>query len=158
MAQAPQPQESTDINDLLDELASGAESLDDLSSVKFCYKPCEQGGGATGFQNTDVCPAGFTEQAPDCTQYDAMEDALLAAVEEQRRIAEELQTQLEEARALQEESQDIIDYTNIDPLPPTSLPTPVQPTKAGLGGLPKWALPAGIAVVALALFLRKKPA
>ena len=158
MAQAPQPQEPTDINDLLDELASGAESLDDLSSVKFCYKPCEQGGGATGFPNTDVCPAGFTEQAPDCTQYEAMEDALLAAVEEQRRIAEELQAQLEEARALQEESQDIIDYTNIDPLPPMSLPTPVTPTKAGLGGLPKWALPAGIAVVAIALFLRKKPA
>ena len=158
MAQAPQPQEPTDINDLLDELASGAESLDDLSSVKFCYKPCEQGGGATGFPDTDVCPAGFTEQAPDCTQYEAMEDALLAAVEEQRRLAEELQAQLEEARALQEESQDIIDYTNIDPLPVMSMPTPQEPTKAGLGGLPKWALPAGIAVVALALFLRKKPA
>lgn len=158
MARAPQPQEPTDINDLLDELASGAESLDDLSSVKFCYKPCEQGGGATGFPDTDVCPSGFTEQAPDCTQYEAMEDALLAAVEEQKRLAEELQAQLEEARALQEESQDIIDYTNIDPLPVVSLPTPVEPTKAGLGGLPKWALPAGIAVVALALFLRKKPA
>ena len=158
MAQAPQPQEPTDINDLLDELASGAESLDDLSSVKFCYKPCEQGGGATGFPDTDVCPAGFTETAPDCSNYEAMEDALLAAVEEQRRLAEELQAQLEEARALQEESQDIIDYTNIDPLPVTTMPVEPTPTKAGLGGLPKWALPAGIAVVALVLFLRKKPA
>jgi hypothetical protein len=158
MAQAPQPEQSYELDDLLDELADGAESLDDLSSVKFCYKPCEQGGGPTGFPDTEVCPAGFTDQAPDCTQYEAMEDALLAAVEEQKRLAEELQAQLEEARALQEESQDIIDYTNIDPLPVVSLPTPVEPTKAGLGGLPKWALPAGIAVVALALFLRKKPA
>ena len=44
---------------------------------------------------------------------------------------------------------------NIDPLPVTTMPVEPTPTKAGLGGLPKWALPAGIAVVAIALFLRK---